>query len=133
MPSGNRTQKSSLGLAVMHGEDAAGVELMQSGFAGWQDMGMVIGTDSLAIVLADRCLAAARRRQQSDDAVRNSLFATALAAIELLPGPKVRVLPRSPDRTHPEPHTIAVKQFLEMLRFENRSKLAELPEELVKG
>jgi hypothetical protein len=46
---------------------------------------------------------------------------------------KVRVLPRSPDRTHPEPYTIAVEQFLEMLRFENRSKLAELPDELVKG
>jgi len=117
----------------MHGEDAADVELMQSGFAGWQDMGMVIGTDSLAIVLADRCLAAARRRQQSDDAVRNSLFATALAAIELLPGPKVRVLPRSSTPTHPEPHTIAVEQFFEILRFENRSKLAELSDELVKG
>ena len=46
---------------------------------------------------------------------------------------KVRVLPRSSDRTHPEPHTIAVEQFLEILRFENRSKLAELPDELVKG
>ena len=46
---------------------------------------------------------------------------------------KVRVLLRSPDRIHPEPHTIAVEQFLEMLRFENRSKLAELPDELVKG
>ena len=45
----------------------------------------------------------------------------------------VRVLPRSPDRIHPEPHTLAVEQFLEMLRFENRSKLAELPDELVKG
>jgi len=35
--------------------------------------------------------------------------------------------------THPEPHTIAVEQFFEILRFENRSKLAELPDELVKG
>ena len=46
---------------------------------------------------------------------------------------KVRVLPRSPDRTHPEPYTIAIEQLLEMLRFENRSKLAELPDVLVKG
>jgi hypothetical protein len=46
---------------------------------------------------------------------------------------KVRVLPRSPDQTNPEPHTIAVEQLLKMFRFENRSKLAELHDELVNG
>ena len=46
---------------------------------------------------------------------------------------KVRVLPRSPKGTHPEPQNIPVEQFLAMLRFEGRSKLAELPDELMKG
>ena len=32
-----------------------------------------------------------------------------------------------PKRTHPEPHQIDVEQFLEMLRFDQRSKLEELP------
>ena len=38
-----------------------------------------------------------------------------------------RVLPGSPNRTYPEPHQIGVEQFLEMLRFDQRSKLEELP------
>jgi hypothetical protein len=46
---------------------------------------------------------------------------------------KVRVLPRSPDRTHPEPQSTSVKQLLALLRFDGRSKLAELPGELVTG
>jgi hypothetical protein len=33
----------------------------------------------------------------------------------------------APDRTHLELHQIGVEQFLEMLRFEQRSKLEELP------
>jgi len=36
-------------------------------------------------------------------------------------------------RTHPEPHSLAVEQFLAMLRFEQRGKLAELPADLVGG
>ena len=65
-----------------HRADAARV-------AGWQAMGMAIGMDSLVMVLADGCLAAARRRQPADDDGRSSLLATALAAIEPLLGPEV--------------------------------------------
>jgi hypothetical protein len=43
---------------------------------------------------------------------------------------KVRVLPGSPKRTHPELPTLEVEQFLAMLRFEQRDKLAELPIDL---
>jgi hypothetical protein len=75
-------------LAVMQGEDVTGVERMQHAIAGWQDMGMAIGTDSLVIVLADGCLAAARRRPQNDDAIRASLLATGLTAIKPLLGPQ---------------------------------------------
>jgi hypothetical protein len=32
-----------------------------------------------------------------------------------------------PNKTHPEPYTMAEEQFLAMLRFEQRSRLAELP------
>ena len=34
-------------------------------------------------------------------------------------------------RTHPEPPSIPVEQFLAMLRFEQRDKLAELPGDLL--
>ena len=44
---------------------------------------------------------------------------------------QVRVLPGSPNRTHPEPPSIPVEQFLAMLRFEQRDKLAELPGDLL--
>jgi len=33
----------------------------------------------------------------------------------------------APKETHPEPHQMDVEQFLEMLRFDQRSKLEELP------
>jgi len=39
----------------------------------------------------------------------------------------VRVRPGVPDETHPERHQLGVEQFLEMLRFDQRSKLEELP------
>jgi len=39
----------------------------------------------------------------------------------------VRVAPGVPTKTHPEHHQIGVEQFLEMLRFDQRSKLEELP------
>jgi hypothetical protein len=41
----------------------------------------------------------------------------------------------APKRTHPEPHSLAVEQFLAMLRFApaQRGKLAELPDDLVGG
>ena len=76
-------------LAVMGGEDA-GIERMQNAIAGWrQTSGMTIGTDGLVVVLADGCLTAARRRLPGDDAVRASLLATGLAAIDALLGPEV--------------------------------------------
>ena len=44
---------------------------------------------------------------------------------------RVRI-PTSPlERTHPEPHSEAVEQFLAMLKFEQRDKLAELPNEIM--
>jgi hypothetical protein len=46
---------------------------------------------------------------------------------------QVRVLPPLPIRTHPEPREEAIEQFLAMLRFEQRSRLAELPVDLEKG
>ena len=39
----------------------------------------------------------------------------------------VRVPVGVPTKTHPEQHQIGVEQFLEMLRFDQRSKLEELP------
>lgn len=39
----------------------------------------------------------------------------------------VRVLHGSPERTHPEPRILEVEQFLAMLRFEQRDKVAILP------
>jgi len=39
----------------------------------------------------------------------------------------VRVAIGVPTKTHPEHHQIGVEQFLEMLRFDQRSKLDELP------
>ena len=39
----------------------------------------------------------------------------------------VRVAVGVPTKTHPEHHQIGVEQFLEMLRFDQRSKLEELP------
>jgi hypothetical protein len=38
----------------------------------------------------------------------------------------------APNRSHPEPQSIPVEQFLAMLHFEQRNTLAELPDELVK-
>jgi len=73
-------------LAVIQGQDSAGVARMQSAIAGWQAMGMAIGMDSLVMVLADGCLAAARRRPAIGDPVRSSLLATGLAAIDPLLG-----------------------------------------------
>jgi hypothetical protein len=56
-------------------------------------MGMAIGADSLVMVLADGCLAAARQAQAGDDptsqAERLSLLATGLSAVESILGPDV--------------------------------------------
>jgi hypothetical protein len=77
-------------LAVLH-EDAdgdAGIEQIRSAIAAWQFTGMAIGVDSLVVVLADGCLAAARLRPL-DDAVRCTMLETGLAAIKPLLGPDV--------------------------------------------
>jgi len=39
----------------------------------------------------------------------------------------------APTKTHLELRDIAVEEFLEMLRFEQRDRLAELPTELLRG
>ena len=44
----------------------------------------------------------------------------------------VRIRVGAPKLIHPEPHAMPVDQFLAMLRFEGRSKLAELPIDLQK-
>ncbi len=45
----------------------------------------------------------------------------------------VRLRPGVPNLITSERHSIAVEQFLEMLRFEHRHKLAELPSDLLGG
>jgi hypothetical protein len=42
-------------------------------------------------------------------------------------GSQVRVLFRPQNETHPEPLQLGVEQFFKMLRFEQKSKLEELP------
>jgi DNA-binding SARP family transcriptional activator/predicted ATPase len=76
-------------LAVMRGEHGAGVERMQGAIAGWQAKGMAVGTDGLLVVLADGCLAAARRCPAYDHEERAGLLAIGLAAMEPFLGPKV--------------------------------------------
>jgi tetratricopeptide (TPR) repeat protein len=76
-------------LAVMRGEDLAGIEHMRRAMAAWQDAGMVVGSDALVVVLADGCLAAASRRPAGDDEERARLLAIALAAVERWIGPDV--------------------------------------------
>ena len=46
---------------------------------------------------------------------------------------QVRVLFRPQRRTHPEPLSVPVEQFLAMLRFEQREKLVELPIDLMES
>ena len=49
-------------LIVMRGEPDEGIERMHSAMAAWQATGMLLGPDSLGIVLADAYLEAVRRR-----------------------------------------------------------------------
>ncbi len=44
----------------------------------------------------------------------------------------VRIPVGAPTKTHLEHRDIAVEEFLEMLRFDQRDKLAELPSELLR-
>ena len=41
----------------------------------------------------------------------------------------VQVHLRPPNWTHPEPHSVPVEQFLAMLRFEQRDKVADIVSE----
>jgi adenylate cyclase len=76
-------------LAVRRGDldGDAGIERMRSAIDAWQAKGMAIGTDGLLVVLADGCLAAARRA--GDDTLRADGLAIGLAAIEPFLGPRV--------------------------------------------
>jgi hypothetical protein len=59
-----------------------------------------------------------------------SIFAPIAQWIERCPPEAetcVRVALGVPNKTHPEHHQIGVEHFLEMLRFDQRSKLEELP------
>jgi tetratricopeptide (TPR) repeat protein len=76
-------------LAVMRGEDDAGIGRMRSAIAAWQARGMAVGTDGLLVVLADGCLASARRRPASDKEERARLLGIGVAAIEPFLGPDV--------------------------------------------
>jgi len=82
-------------LAVMRGDDF-GIERMQRGVSTWQGTGMVVGTDALVVVLADGCLAAAKRHPtvgRPEVADHNGeharLLAIGLAAVERWIGPDV--------------------------------------------
>jgi DNA-binding SARP family transcriptional activator len=76
-------------LAVVRGEDVAGIERMRRGLAGWQAAGMAIGTDPLVLILADTCLLAVRRAPAIAKAERAGLLATGLATIAPWLGPDV--------------------------------------------
>ncbi len=78
-------------LAVMRGDPdgGAGIERMRSAIGAWQAKGMVVGTDGLLVVLADGCLAAARRRPAGDKQERARLLGIGVAAIEPFLGPDV--------------------------------------------
>ena len=78
-------------LAVLRGDadGDAGIEQIRSAIAAWQSTGMAIGVDSLVVVLADGCLASARRCQAGDPALRAGRLDVALAAIEPLLEPEV--------------------------------------------
>jgi len=69
---------------------------MRSAIAGWQGKGMVVGTDGLLVVLAEGCLAAARRESPlgelnvaGDGALPDRSAAIVLEAIEPFLGPTV--------------------------------------------
>jgi DNA-binding SARP family transcriptional activator/predicted ATPase len=74
-------------LAILRGEEEAGLKQMRHALAGWQAMGMTIGTDILVLVLVDGCLVAAQRHAQGDHAQRDKLLSIALTAIDSVIGP----------------------------------------------
>ncbi len=77
-------------LAILRGEQEAGVQQMRRALAAWQTIGMAIGTDMLVLVLADGCWEAARRAQSTpggDQAQSEGLLSIALASIDSVIGP----------------------------------------------
>ncbi len=74
-------------LAILRGEEEAGLQQMRRALAAWQAIGMTIGTDVLVLVLADGCLAAAQRRARGDPAQGEGLLSIALASIDSVIGP----------------------------------------------
>ena len=59
-------------LTVMRGEPDEGIERMHSAMDVWQATGMLLGPDSLGIVLADAYLEAVRRRPEGKDPLANN-------------------------------------------------------------
>ena len=68
-------------------DEVAGIERMATGLAEWQAGGMAVGSDALALILADGCLAAAGRTPPGGAPAASKLLATGLAAIDALLGP----------------------------------------------
>jgi adenylate cyclase len=64
----------------------AGVRRMQAAITEWRNAGLVPDTDILTTVLADTCLTAASQLGQNDQAEREDLLATGLAAIRTMIG-----------------------------------------------
>jgi hypothetical protein len=62
---------------------------MRRAIAEWQAKGITLGMGAYVVVLADGCLAAARRRSAGDDGTGRNLPATGLAAIDAVLGPAV--------------------------------------------
>lgn len=63
-----------------------GIERMRRGLSGWEGLGMAVGSDFLALVYADGCLAAAGQRANGRGGGRRELLETAGAALAA-PGP----------------------------------------------
>jgi hypothetical protein len=78
-------------LVVMLGEPDAGIERMHSAMAAWQATGMLLGPDSLGILLADTYLGAVCRRPEGKDPLADSgragLLTEGLARIDAVLAP----------------------------------------------
>jgi tetratricopeptide (TPR) repeat protein len=78
-------------LIVMRGEPDEGIERMHSAMSAWQATGMLLGPDSLGIVLADAYLEAVRRRPEGNDPLADNgpagLLTAGLARIDAVLAP----------------------------------------------
>ena len=81
-------------LLVMRGEQDEGIERMHSAMAAWQATGMLLGPDSLGIVLADAYLGVVRRRPEEQDPLADrgsaGLLSQGLATIDAALAPDSR-------------------------------------------